>query len=282
MTVSPVLQFWRAALLGLNMILVFFVQKPAMWLRLPAADVIPHRWHGISARIFGIKVTRRGEPARGGPLLVVANHVSYLDVLALGSVVNGSFVAKAEIADWPMFGALCRLQNTIFIERNARAALAQRAELESRLGSGDTLILFPEGTSSDGMHMKPFKSTLFSVAGIEVDGRPVPVQPVSIAYVRLDGLPLGRCFRPLYAWYGDMELMSHLWRALGMGRLEVEVTFHPPVTIADFASRKAMSDHCEAVIAAGVANSLAGRPATSAHRPSGSEVVAAKPAAVAS
>ena len=264
------------------MILVFVVQKPAMWLRLPAAAVIPHRWHGLSARLFGMKVTRRGESARTGPLLVVANHVSYLDVLALGSVVNGSFVAKAEIANWPMFGALCRLQNTVFIERSARAVLTQRAELEGRLSAGDTLILFPEGTSSDGMHMKPFKSTLFSVAAIEVQGRPVPVQPVSIAYVRLDGLPLGRCFRPLYAWYGDMRLMGHIWRALGMGRLEVEVTFHPPVTIADFPSRKAMSDHCEAVIAAGVANSLAGRHSTPVYRPAKVAVAVGEPATAAS
>ena len=147
----------------------------------------------------------RGSPLVSGPALFVSNHVSYLDVTAIGSVVDGSFVSRADVRDWLIFGFLSRLQKTVFIERRPRYARQQLLELSGRLGSGDRLILFPEGTSSDGNMILPFKSTLFAVAETQVDGRSIPVRPISIAYTRLDGLPLGRLLRPIYAWYGDMD-----------------------------------------------------------------------------
>ncbi|MBY0430383.1 MAG: 1-acyl-sn-glycerol-3-phosphate acyltransferase, partial [Rhodospirillales bacterium] len=99
----------------------------------------------------------------------------------------------------------------------------------------------------------------FSVAEKPVAGRPVMVQPVSMAYTKLDGMPLGVCWRPFVAWYGDMELAPHLWAVLGMGRLRVEVEFHAPVSFAAFGSRKAMADHCRKVVARGVSQALTGR-----------------------
>ena len=100
--------------------------------------------------------------------------------------------------------------------------------------------------------MLPFKSALFSLAEIGRDGGPITVQPVSIAYTHLDGIPLGRHMRPFVAWYGDMDLLPHLWALLGLGRLTVHVDFHAPVTIADFASRKEMADYCQRVVGGGV------------------------------
>src|SRR3546814_11127808 len=103
-----------------------------------------------------------------------------------------------------------------------------------RLDAGDDLILFPEGTSGDGNAVLSFKSALFSAAARCPQGHPVTVQPVSIAYTRLDGLPLGRYLRPFFAWYGDMELGSHLWHAISLGRVTVVVEFHEPVTLEQF------------------------------------------------
>ncbi len=249
----------RGAGLLLAVIAVIAIQRPAMALRLRVAGVVPHRWHRWCCRLIGIDVAVRGRPFEGGPALYVANHVSYLDVSALGSVVNASFIARADVADWPVFGYLSRLQRTVFVERRARYARAQRAELQRRLAAGDSLILFPEGTSGCGTHMLAFKSTLFAVAALEVSGRPITVQPISIAYTRLDGMPLGRLMRPFYAWYGDMPFLAHFWCLLGIGRLGVDIVFHPPVDLRGFGSRKALAHHCETVVRRGFAQALAGR-----------------------
>lgn len=217
-------------------------------------------WHRVCLKILGIRVSVRGGPISHGPGLVVANHVSYLDILVLGSLVRGSFISKADVRDWPVFGLLAKQQRTVFIERKRGHAKRQRAALEARLGAPDRLILFPEGTTSDGQRTLAFKTSLFDLAAIEAeDGRPVPIQPVSIAYTQLDGMPLGRWLRPLYAWYGDMELGSHLLQWLGLGRLEVEVTFHQPVRLSQFESRKHLARYCEHAVADGLSSALSGR-----------------------
>ena len=238
---------------------IFVVQRPAMALGLDLADVFPHWWLGWICRVMGIEVTVRGELATGGPVVYVANHQSYLDISVIGSVINAIFISRADVRDWPVFGYVSTFQRTIFIEREPRHAKAQRDELVARLQAGDSLILFPEGTSSDGIHMLPFKTSLFSIAEIEVDGKPVSVQPLSVAYTHLDGMPLGRSLRPYYAWYGSMEFIPHLMMQLGIGRLGIEIVLHPPVDMSQFASRKEMSEYCERVIKHGFSEALAGR-----------------------
>lgn len=200
-----------------------------------------------------------GRPLIKGPALFVANHVSYIDIAALGSFLDASFVSRADIRDWPVFGFLATLQRTIFIERNPRYVREQMKELSARLAAGDRLVLFPEGTSSDGNTILPFKSSLFAAAEIEVEGHPVQVQPISIAYTRLDGMPLGRLLRPIYAWYGDMEFAPHFWHMLGFGRFCVEITLHDPVTLDQFRSRKELTQYCERVVTAGFSRALSGR-----------------------
>ncbi|HEX6103613.1 MAG TPA: lysophospholipid acyltransferase family protein [Alphaproteobacteria bacterium] len=236
------------------------VQALALALRLPLATKLPVIYHRLVCRILGIRVSVRGTLAPARPLLVAANHSSYLDIEVLGSLVPGSFVAKAEIAGWPFFGWLAKLQRSVFIERRSSKAREHKDEIEKRLIEGDVLILFPEGTSDDGNRLLPFRSALFSVAERRIEGEPLVVQPVSLAYTRLDGMPMGRSFRPFFAWYGDMALAPHLWRMLGMGVLTAEVIFHEPVTIDRFGSRKAMAEHCWRVVSEGVASLLAGRP----------------------
>jgi 1-acyl-sn-glycerol-3-phosphate acyltransferase len=218
-------------------------------------------------RLIGIRVRRRGRMSRHRPTLFVANHSSYLDISVLGSLIPGSFVAKSEIAGWPFFGLLAKLQRSVFVDRQVRTAGEQRNQLGERIAARHNLILFPEGTSSDGNRVLPFRSALLgaaepprrSVAGAAAMPE-LTVQPVSVSYTKLDGCPLGYHLRPLIAWYGDMELASHLMSLAGLGRIEVVVEFHPSTTLAEQGNRKALTDYCYRMVAAGHAAQLAGRP----------------------
>ena len=197
--------------------------------------------------------------SRATPTLFVCNHTSYLDIIALGAVVPGCFVAKAEVRSWPVFGFLSTLQRTVFVERRTSRTAHHRDDMAARLEAGDSLILFPEGTSNDGNRVLPFKSAFFGIAEKPIGGKPLVVQPVSIAYTRLNGIPMGRPYRPFYAWYGDMELASHLWTVAGLGAATIAIQFHPPVTIEQFGSRKAMAQACQATIADGVSRAISGK-----------------------
>jgi lyso-ornithine lipid O-acyltransferase len=235
------------------------VQAGLLLLRSPLAERLPRTYHRLVCRILGITIEEHGAVSSARPTLFVVNHTSYLDIEILGAAIPGSFVSKADVDGWPLFGWLARLQRTVFIDRKRRSIARQRDALSARLHAGDRLILFPEGTSGDGLRLLPFKSALFAAVTEAVAGRNITIQPVSVAYVRLDGMPLGRSYRPLFAWYGDMQLAPHLWTMLGIGRLGVSVTFHPAVSAADFASRKALAEHCAAAISAGLSAALAGR-----------------------
>jgi 1-acyl-sn-glycerol-3-phosphate acyltransferase len=233
------------------------VQAAGLLLRRSWVARLPRFYHRQCCRILGFEVRQVGQPVDARPVLFATNHVSYADITVLGSLIAGSFVAKSEIAGWPLFGWLAKLQRSIFVDRRVRSTAQQRDAIAGRLAAGDALILFPEGTSGDGNFTLPFKSALFSVV-FDTD-QPVTVQPVSLAYTKLDGLPIGRRLRPLFAWYGDMDLAPHLWRLLGLGWIEVVVEFHPPVSVADFRSRKALAEYCERRVADGVGRLLAGR-----------------------
>jgi 1-acyl-sn-glycerol-3-phosphate acyltransferase len=241
-------------------LLLMPLQAFAVLLGLPMQKTLPLWYHRRCCRIMGFHVEVRGQQSTDHPTLYASNHNSYLDVMVLGSLIAGSFVAKAEVADWPLFGWLAKLQRSVFIERRGREAAVHRDEMSERLERGDDLILFAEGTSSDGNRVLPFKSALFAVAERRPRSRPLLVQPVSIAYTRLDGVPMGRYLRPFFAWYGDMDMGSHIWQLAGLGWATVVVEFHPPVTIDEFGSRKALSAHCQGQAAAGVAAALSGRP----------------------
>jgi 1-acyl-sn-glycerol-3-phosphate acyltransferase len=220
----------------------------------------PRFYHRHCCRILGLDVRQIGQPADDRPVLFACNHTGYLDITVLGSLIPGSFVAKSDVADWPFFSWLAKLQRSVFVDRQVRSTVQQRDAIAERLAAKDALILFPEGTSGDGNFVLPFKSALFSVVYRKTD-EPITVQPVSLAYTRLDGLPIGRELRPFFAWYGDMELAPHMWRVLGLGRIEAVVEFHPPVSLAEFASRKALAQFCYERVSGGVGRLLAGRSA---------------------
>ena len=256
---SPVSGLLRLAVYLVWTVIGLPLQLLALLFRLPLARRLPRFYHRMCCRIFGIKLEVFGRRSRARPTLFVGNHSSYLDISIYGALIDGSFVAKTEVGEWPFFGILAKAQRSVFVDRRISSSREQASALRQRLEARDNLILFPEGTSNDGTSVLPFKSALFAVAEIEVRGKPIAVQPVSISYTRLDGVPIGRHLRPFFAWYGDMELVPHIRQLVGLGRPTVTVTFHDPVTIAAFGSRKALAEHCHAVVARSHADALAGR-----------------------
>ena len=222
---------------------------------------IPRFFHSTLLRLLGIRLRIYGEPSTASPVLFVANHVSYLDVIVLGSVLPAGFVAKSEVAGWPLFGFLARVQNTVFIERRSTRAAEQRTQLQDHIAQRQDLILFPEGTSSDGLTVLPFKSSLFGIVEDFPHAVPITVQPVSVTCTELDGFPLLREERALFAWYGDMTLPPHLWNVFKRGGFTVEIIFHAPLTTADCQNRKVLATTCQSLVAQGVEQSLARRAA---------------------
>jgi lyso-ornithine lipid O-acyltransferase len=256
---SSYLGFFRLSLYALVtlaltpvQILILLIARRFWW-------ALPFAYHKLCCRIMGLKIRVVGTPAKARPVLFVSNHVSYLDIPVLGSVVPVAFVAKAEVAQWPGYGWLAKLQRTVFVDRRRNTAMKQRDSIHARLMAGDVLVLFPEGTSSDGNRILPFRSALLSVAEAAGPERPLTIQPVSIAYTSVNGVALGWGLRPLVAWYGGMELGGHLWRFSRLGRVEVVVQFHEEARLGDFPSRKELTRYCHEAVAGGVDRALGGR-----------------------
>jgi 1-acyl-sn-glycerol-3-phosphate acyltransferase len=225
----------------------------------------PNRYHKFLCRLFGLNLTVIGTPVRGRGVLMLANHTSYLDILILSAATPASFVAKSEVANWFFFGTMARLQESVFVTRERRSQTGEaRNEIRDRLRAGDALVLFPEGTSNDGNAVLPFKSALMGAAesdvGQDSEGHVVhvPVQPVSVAFTGFHGMPMGRENRPLFAWYGDMDLIPHLWEAVTAGPIDVIVEFHPPMTVDSAGGRKALAVKAEQIVRRGQARALAG------------------------
>jgi 1-acyl-sn-glycerol-3-phosphate acyltransferase len=223
------------------------------------AERFPVAYHRVCCRLMGIDIATVGTMSRNRPTLFVSNHTSYIDITVLGALIPGSFVAKAEVAQWPLYGWLAKLQRTVFVDRRRNTSHLQRDQLKERLAAGDNLILFPEGTSNDGNRVLPFRSALLSVAEASSADAPLVIQPVSVAYVALNGIPMGHGLRPLVAWYGDMTLGPHLWQFSRLGKVTVVVEFHPPVDLKDAGSRKDLTRYCLTAVAGGVERALTGR-----------------------
>ncbi len=226
---------------------------PAMAARLlrhKSAAQMPMLWHRLVSRSLGVRTLLSGTPA-SGKTLYVCNHLSWLDIPVLGSRLSGSFVAKSEVGAMGMVSFLADMQDTIYVERARRhRAVEQAGTIQHRLAHGGNVILFPEGTSNDGVHILPFKSALFSV--VEGEGsEDFRIQPVTLAYTHLNGLPLTRNRMLDIAWIGDMELGSHALDFMRLGRVAAHIYCHPPVRRTDFTDRKALARHCRDVIAQG-------------------------------
>jgi lyso-ornithine lipid O-acyltransferase len=254
---------FRAIRRGLTVLLwtalSMLVQGPLLLLPGRAKVVFAQIYWAVFARMLGLTVRVIGQPATNTarPVIYVANHSSWLDIPVLGGQLDGCFVAKSEVTRWPLVNMIASLGRTVYVSRNRGATLNERDSMRGRLGAGDNLILFPEGTTSDGSRVMPFRSTFFAVA----DGdNPPLIQPVSVAYDRLSGLPTGRASRPLFAWYGDMDLASHYWRLAQHRGLRATVLLHTPIDPATFPNRKALSRAVWHAVADGAATLRQNRP----------------------
>lgn len=216
-------------------------------------------FYGLVGKVLGFRLRTHGAMATDEPVLFVANHTSYLDIVVLGALIPASFVAKADVEKWPLIGILSKMQKTIFIERKSSKVSGQKTFLQSHLAEKRSLILFPEGTSSDGQRVLPFKSALFSIAEEAIQDIKVTVQPISLVCTSLDGMPLTRGLRSFYSWYGDMTLVPHLWKLFCLGDFTIDIIFHPPIRASDFPDRKTLAQYCQQQVAQGVEQGLTGR-----------------------
>ena len=238
--------------------LVAIVQPPVLALGLNPY-LIPRLWHRAAARMFGMRIRRRGDMAAGRPLLLVSNHVSWTDIIVIGAQGDLSFVAKADMVGWPVFGWLSTLQRTIFVERDkTRKSGEQANDIGSRLTAGEALVLFAEGTTGDGNFLLPFKSSLFGAADVALaaGAEAIHIQPVAIAYTRLQGMAMTRRERALAAWIGDATLVPHMLRLLREGALDVTVAFGEPIMFKPGDRRKRIAGMVEAEVRAMMARAL--------------------------
>lgn len=232
----------KLAVLGLAALVLIPVQAALLIASPSRAGWLPVLFHRFFLKLFDVRVREKGRPGGTGARLVLSNHVSWLDIPVIGSLRPMSFVAKSEIAGWPLIGGLAKLQRTVFIERARKAATAEvNEEVARRLKRGDAVVLFPEGTTGDGNRLLTFRSSLIGAARAalsdpEVDS--IVLQPLAIAYVRRNGLPVTRRERPEIAWYGDMDLAPHLAAFFRDGPLDVEIRWGEPIAFDAGSDRK--------------------------------------------
>lgn len=235
------------------------IQMLARRLRLPLAGRLPVWFHRCAVAVIGLKLEVEGAPRLDAPLLLVSNHMSWLDIVAIGSRVPARFVAKSEIAGWPVFGALARLQGCLFVNRARRGEAGRDASrMGDAMAQGHALILFAEGTTSDGCAVLPFRSALLGA----VEAAPgCVVQPLSIVYYRRDGLPLDAAGRRDVAWWGDKSLMPHLGMILRGRSIHARLVFGEPAPASMVADRKTLTARLEAEVRAQVEQTLRRLPA---------------------
>ncbi|MBX4972925.1 lysophospholipid acyltransferase family protein [Rhizobium lentis] len=206
---------------------------------------LPRVWHRIVCYCLGIRVRVTGSLEGRRPLMLCSNHSSWMDIMVMSSVADVAFIAKIEVRDWPIFGTLAKLQKSVFVVREEKRRTGDQAsEIAGRMADGEIVVLFPEGTTSDGNRLLEVKSSLFGAAAMAVPFSPtgmVMVQPVSIAYTRVHGIAMGRYHRPLAAWPGDIELLPHLIDIVKCGAIDAEVSFGEAIEYGDKTNRKDVS-----------------------------------------
>lgn len=241
---SPLVGVMRLILIFTWIFMGIPVQVLFHILKVPMRRSLPIFFHTILMHVLlGIRVEKRGEICRDRPVMFLSNHMSYIDILGIGSLVPASFIAKAEVATWPLIGLLANLQDTVFVERRASKAAEQTRVLRKALGENKNLVLFPEGTSTDGTQVAHFKSSLMQV--LWESDKPIWVQPISLACTGTHGQ------ERRYPWIGAMTLPPHLWALVQSRGLKLCVTFHPPVLANAFQGRKELALYAKEQVAKG-------------------------------
>ncbi|WP_233198686.1 MULTISPECIES: lysophospholipid acyltransferase family protein [Luteimonas] len=246
-----------AARLLLMLLASLVLMPPQWWLMRVAAGrpvtVLPRLWFASLRHALGIRVEVVGTPRRGGGTLFVSNHVSHFDIPVLGSLLQARFIAKDDMARWPGMPAIGALGRTLFVSRRRRDAAAVAAAVAAQLRPGDDVVLFAEGTTSSGVQVAPFKSSLFALFLDPRAGGAWTLQPVTLAILAVDGRPLADGgARDAYAFHGDMDAGAHVRRFLQLSGARVRVTFHAPIALDDDLDRKSLATRVHAIVASGL------------------------------
>jgi len=240
--------------LSIFIIITIPIQLLLNFFKLKLKNTYPLFFYKVIKNIAGININTEGFERRepgGTGILYIANHVSWFDILCLGSILNARFIAKKEVASMGIFGFLAKLSNTFFIDNFNKNKIYQYNNfIREKLINGESLILFPEGTTSDGNSIGKFKSSLFECLNSSESS--INVQPISICYVRKNNLPMGIYSRRFIAWVGEISMVSSMKEFLSSGSITVNLIFHPKVLINQFNSRKELSSFCEEQILIGL------------------------------
>ena len=242
--------------------LLIFIQWVLDRLGLPGWGVIGVRYYSALCAALRIRVRVVGEPVRDRAVLFISNHVSWADILVIGSIAPIAYVSKSEIANWPLVGTAAKSQRTVFVNRSRRQQTGDAiSEIVARLAGGTSVVLFAEGTSSDGNRVLPFRSALIGAvkeAGSRAEDG-ILIQPMSICYTGLNGIPMGRQHRPTVAWYGDLDFMPHITEFIARGAVDAVVSYGHPVAADGSTDRKAMTKSLEGAVRQITATTLRGR-----------------------
>ncbi len=277
----------RTAFILLSLVVLFLVLVPFQIIGVVFDNSlqrsVPMLFHRMACRIMGVRINQIGRRTDERPALILSNHASWLDISVLSAVAPLVFVSKSEVANWPIFGMLAKLQRTIFIERERRHKTGAAARsMADRLRGGDAVLLFPEGTSSDGIRILPFRSALIGAVHHAIGDSShydrVTVQPVSVAYVRFGGIQIGRALRDKVAWYGETDLVPHLLGVIAQGAVDVTVTWGEPVAYGMNTDRKQIARDAENAVRRMTTAALRGHAAkagsASTHEPEGFRIPA--------
>lgn len=221
------------------------------------ARLVPYFWMNGVCKIFGIRVKASGVPYTDQQTIYVSNHLSYLDIPVIGSLLKVRFVSRKDAGNWPLFGWLVKLGQTAFVERSRGAIKGDAGAVSAVLERGFSLVIFPEGTSTDGLEVLPFKSSLFSLAMRE-DIPDLNIQPITLRVLNADNKPLKtQDDRDIYAWHRglDTPFFVHLWLFAQRKGAEISVTFHPPVKANDYKDRKTLAKACYDTVSNGLTQS---------------------------
>jgi 1-acyl-sn-glycerol-3-phosphate acyltransferase len=231
------------------LIVIIPLQALVNLLRLPFWNVLPKFFHRVGCVFLGLRVTLIGTPAHGRPTLVTSNHISWTDIIAVGSVADITFVAKSEVRDWFFVGMMANLQRTIYVDRTRRSDAGRTSrEIGRHMAEGNAVLLFAEGQSDVGTHVLPFRSALVGAAQhamIEAGAKDVVIQPLTIAYTKLQGLPVSRNERSLIAWIKAKSVGENIRDILTGGVKDVTVAFGIPKPLTEGADRKEVTKAAE-------------------------------------
>lgn len=254
----------------------FFTSLPLMvalqWLlgvcRSPLWGPCSVAYYRLLTRLLRIDIVTNGAQVTGRPVLIASNHVSWVDIVVLAAIAPMVFVAKREVASWPLIGAAAKVQKVIFVDRMRRQQTPEtNKEIAQRLAEGHPVVLFAEGTSGDGNRVLPFRSALIGAvetACAEARLGEVAIQPMSICYTAQQGLPTTRTDQPLVAWYGDLDFFPHFAAFIRRGAVTVTVSFGALINCTAATDRKLLAKELETDVRRMTVNALRHRNETAA------------------